>query len=114
MPRWISIDVHCPDCDSDSIVLTTQEEKDDLQVCEHCSGTCAVRVISVPNVSTSTRSESIPDTVAAGRFDELRTGQTIRKELSKAKKAYAANPSPEKHQEIKRARKEQTKFKGGK
>ena len=114
MPRWISIDVHCPDCDSDSIVLTTQDEKTDPQECEHCGGTSAVRIISVPNVSTSTKSESIPDAVAAGRFDELRTGQTIRKELSKAKREYAASPSPEKHQEIKRARKEQTKFKGGK
>jgi hypothetical protein len=111
---WLSIEVRCDKCSEVYGVLVDREKRNESQPCERCDGGTATRVWSVPNVSVSKLSASIPDKTAAGRFDVLRRGQEINKELAKAKRAYAANPSSKNAEEVKRTRKEKEKFSGTK
>jgi hypothetical protein len=106
---FISIDVHCQKCDEKYPMLVDKDKRNDPQLCDLCDGGMAIRVWSVPNVSTAKTSASIPDNVAAGRFDALRDQHEMRKEVSKAKRAYVADPSSKNAAEVKRLRKEKTK-----
>jgi hypothetical protein len=114
MPRWLSIEVICPKCGETTGVLTTQEEKDGFHECASCGCTEAERTFSVPNVSTSKTSETIPDVVAKGRFAELRAKRDVDRELSRVKKEIAKKDTTANRNELKRARKEAQKFKKGK
>jgi hypothetical protein len=62
-------------------------------------------------VSTEKLSESIPDTVAKGRFNHLRDSQEMKRELSKAKQQVARDVDQGKsanksYDEVKRLRRE--------
>ena len=108
-----SIEVKCEKCDERYGLLVERDQRNEAQLCDKCDGGMAYRVWSVPNVSTEKTSASIPDTVAAGRFDNLRYKQEMMKAAANAKREYAANPTPKNAEEVKRTRKEKDKF-GGK
>lgn len=109
---YLSIDVLCDKCGELDAILVERDKRNDPQLCELCQGGHAYRVMSVPHVSTSKTSESIPSDVASGRFDGLRQKQEMKKELSKAKREYVRHPTKENQEQIKRVRKETKKLEG--
>jgi hypothetical protein len=108
---YISIEVICDKCQERYGLLVEREKRNEPQHCDKCGGGMARRVWSVPNVSTTKTSESIPSDVAKGRFDHLRTKQEMRKEVARAKAKYAKDPSSKNAEEVKRTRKENDKIK---
>lgn len=106
----LSIELKCNECEEIYGALVDREERNTPQVCEKCHIGLASRVWSVPNVSTTKLSDSIPDVVAKGRFDHQRRQQEARKELAKAKKALSKNPSDKTREEVRRAREEKAKI----
>jgi len=106
----LSIETVCDTCETVFGLLVDSTTRNDKRPCTECEGTMS-RLWSVPHVSTEKTSESIPDVVAKGRFKHLATKQEMRKEVSKAKKRYVADPSSGNADEVKRAKKEYKEIK---
>ncbi len=104
--RYLSIEMRCEDCEAEVALLVDAEERNTPIPCTICKEGTLIRVWSVPNVSTKATSNTIPDAVAKGRFDNLRSQHELRKEVGNAKRAYANNPTSSNRDELKRLRKE--------
>jgi hypothetical protein len=76
---------HNPECGQISDDILDRALRDEFHVCKHCGEKQAKRTFSVPNVSTSKTSQSIPDVAAKGRFDHIRRSQMLKKERAKAR-----------------------------
>ena len=106
---YLSIEIQCQDCDEISGILVDKEDRNNPQECPVCAGV-AKRIWSVPNVSTEKTSDTIPDAVAKGRFDDIRRQRDMKREVTEAKKAAARNPTPGNKENLKRVRAEKKKL----
>ena len=106
---WLSIEIQCQDCNEINGILVDKEDRNSPQECPVCAGV-ANRIWSVPNVSTEKTSESIPDSVAQGRFDSIRRQRDMKREVTEAKKAASRNPTASNKENLKLIRAEKKKL----
>jgi len=75
----------CADCEYSWNDLIERSTRDDMHQCPECQLWAAKRTFSVPNVSTTKLSQSIPEAAARGRFDHFREEQTLKKAKAAAR-----------------------------
>ena len=85
MPSYIAWDHACTNCLHLQTELHDRKDVKDLIKCEICDTITSERLISA-NISTSKTSASIPDGTNR-RFDILREGLSLKKELARAREA---------------------------
>lgn len=105
---YLSIEVKCTQCEKISGLLVDREARNAPHECPECSE-MAMRIWSVPHVSTEKTARSMPDVTGSGRFAKLRRQRQMQKELADAKKAYKNKPSDKAAAEIRRVRAEKKK-----
>lgn len=75
----------CAECEHTWTDLIDRKYRDEFQKCPDCGWFAAKRTFSVPNVSTSKTSQSIPEVASRGRFDQFREEQVLKKAKSAAR-----------------------------
>lgn len=107
---YLSIEVKCEKCDAEYGLLVDRDQRNEPQLCDFCDGGMALRVWSVPHVSTTKTSNTIPEAVASGRFDGVRAQRSMELEVRRLKKEAAKDPTSSNRDELNRARQEKSKF----
>ncbi len=77
-------------CSDESCAVTYDDlidktQRDEAHECRSCGQITAYRTMTVPNISTSKLSATIPDVVASGRFDRIRDQSMLKKEKARAR-----------------------------
>jgi len=96
----------CAECDHTWTDLIDRKDRDEFQYCKECGWFAAKRTFSVPNVSTSKTSQSIPEVASRGRFDHFREQQTLKKAKSEARRTGDRDTEKKVDAELKKVRKQ--------
>lgn len=101
MAGYISETMLCGACEHTYFDTLERDKRDETYACPECGEVEAKRTWSVPHVSTEKLSETIPDTVAKGRFAHHALKMQLKKAKSKARSSGDRESEKKINKEIK-------------